>query len=40
MRSRIDPMKKIAGMIRSHKPLILNWFEAWGQISLGTVEGT
>jgi transposase len=39
MRSRIDPMKKIAGMIRSHKPLILNWFEARGQISLGTVEG-
>jgi transposase len=39
MRSRIDPMKKIARMIRSHKPLILNWFEARGQISLGTVEG-
>jgi transposase len=33
MRSRIEPMKKIAHMIRSHKPLILNWFEARGQIS-------
>ena len=39
MRSRIDPMKKIARMIRSHKPLILNWFKAKGQLSLGAVEG-
>ncbi len=39
MRSRIEPMKKIARMIRSHKPLILNWFEARGQVSLGAVEG-
>ena len=39
MRSRIDPMKKIARMLRSHRPLILNWFQARGQISLGAVEG-
>jgi transposase len=39
MRSRIEPMKRIARMIRSHKPLILNWFEARGQLSLGAVEG-
>jgi transposase len=39
MRSRIEPMKKIARMLRSHKPLILNWFEARGQVSLGAVEG-
>lgn len=39
MRSRIEPIKKIARMIRSHKPLILNWFEARGQLSLGAVEG-
>ena len=39
MRSRIKPMQKIARMIRSHKPLILNWFEARGQLSLGAVEG-
>jgi transposase len=39
MRSRIEPMKKIARMIRTHKPLILNWFQARGQVSLGSVEG-
>lgn len=39
MRSRIEPMKKIARMIRNHKPLILNWFEARGHLSLGAVEG-
>lgn len=39
MRSRLEPMQKIARMIRSHKPLILNWFEARGQLSLGAVEG-
>lgn len=39
MRSRIDPMKKVARMLRSHRPLILNWFKVRGQISLGAVEG-
>ena len=39
MRSRLEPMKKIARMLRSHKPLILNWFEAREQVSLGAVEG-
>jgi transposase len=39
MRSRLDPMKKVAKTIRSHKQLILNWFEARNQISLGAVEG-
>lgn len=39
LRSRLEPMKKIARMLRSHKPLILNWFEARGQLSLGAVEG-
>ena len=40
MRSRIEPMKKIARMLRSHKPLILNWFEARAEgVSLGAVEG-
>jgi hypothetical protein len=29
MRSRIEPMKKIVRMIRSHKPL--NWFQARGR---------
>ena len=39
MRSRIDPMKKIAKMLRSHRGLILNWFRAKGMIALGAVEG-
>ena len=39
MRSRIEPMKKIARSLRSHRSLILNWFKAKGVISLGAVEG-
>jgi transposase len=39
MRSRLGPMKKIARSIRSHRPLILNWFRARGQVSAGAVEG-
>jgi transposase len=39
MRSRIEPMKKVARMLRSHEALLLNWFEAKGTISAGSVEG-
>jgi len=39
MRSKIEPMKGIAKMLRRHKPLIMNWFEMKGQISAGIVEG-
>ena len=39
MRSRIEPMKKVAKSLRSHRPLILNWFRAKGAISAGIVEG-
>lgn len=39
MQSKIEPMKKIAKMLRSHQELILNWFHAKDQISLGAVEG-
>jgi transposase len=39
MRSRIEPMKKIARSLRKHEPLILNWFKAKGRISAGVVEG-
>lgn len=39
MRSRLEPMKKIARMLRTHRALILNWFEAKGRLSLGAVEG-
>src|SRR6185312_11083123 len=38
MRSRLEPMKKIARSIRTHRPLILNWFRAHGQVSAGAVE--
>jgi transposase len=39
MRSRIEPMKKIARSIREHRQLILNYFLAQKEISSGTVEG-
>jgi len=39
MRSQLEPMKKVAKTIRSHKQLILNWFEAKNKIALGAVEG-
>lgn len=40
MRSRIEPMKKIARSLRKHRPLLLNWFKARDRIRLGAVEGT
>jgi transposase len=39
MRSRLEPMQKVAKMLRAHEPLILNWFRAKGEISNGAVEG-
>lgn len=39
MRSRIEPMKEIARSLREHKPLLLNWFKAKGEVSTGAVEG-
>jgi transposase len=39
MRSTIDPMKKVARMLRTHRALLLNWFRAKGQLSSGVVEG-
>jgi transposase len=39
MRSRLEPMKRVARMLRAHEPLILNWFRAKGEISSGSVEG-
>ena len=39
MRSRIEPMKKVARMLRNHRELLLNWFRAKKQISGGIVEG-
>jgi transposase len=39
MRSKIEPMKKMAKTLRRHRELILNWFHADGAISSGIVEG-
>ena len=39
LRSRIEPMKKVARTFRRHEELILNWFKADGTISAGAVEG-
>ncbi len=39
MRCRLEPMKKVARMLRTHELLILNWFRAKGEISSSTVEG-
>ena len=39
MRSKIEPMKKVAKSLRAHKPLILNWFKAKKAFSSGIVEG-
>ncbi|MFH7321102.1 ISL3 family transposase, partial [Desulfurivibrio sp. D14AmB] len=39
MRSRLKPMKKVAKMLRAHRPLLLNWSQARGKIDLGCVEG-
>lgn len=39
MRSRLEPMKRVARMLRRHEKLLLNWFKAKGEVSSGVVEG-
>ena len=39
LRTDLEPMKKVARMLRNHKPLVLNWFKAKGRLSNGAVEG-
>jgi len=39
LRSRLEPMKKVARMLRTHEELLLNWFRAKGEVSAGAVEG-
>lgn len=39
MRTRLEPMKKVARTVQQHRELILNWFKADGRLSSGTVEG-
>src|SRR6266571_4055086 len=39
MRSRIEPMKKVAKTLRAHRELILNYFRARKEFSSGVIEG-
>ncbi len=39
MRSRLDPIKKVARSLRGHRELILNWFRAKKLYNSGIVEG-
>lgn len=39
LRSRLEPIKKVARSIRTHQKLILNWFAAKKEFSAGIVEG-
>ncbi len=39
LRSRIEPMQKVAQMLRAHRPLLLNWFRAKGTLPTSVVEG-
>jgi len=36
--SQIEPMRKVAKMLRRHTPLIMNWFKVKGRLSSGVVE--
>jgi len=39
LQTDLEPMKRVAKMLRNHKPMILNWFKAKGRLSSGAVEG-
>lgn len=39
MRSRLEPIKKVARSLRTHREPILNWFRAKKQYNAGIVEG-
>lgn len=39
LRSRIEPLKRMARTLRTHRPLLLNWFRARNQLSSGATEG-
>jgi len=39
LRSRLEPMKKVARMLQAHDELLLNWFRAKGELSSAAVEG-
>ncbi len=39
MHSHLQPMQKVARMLRAPEPFLLNWFRAGGEIFAGAVEG-
>jgi transposase len=39
LRSKIEPMKRLARVFRGHRALLLNWFRAKDQLPSGVVEG-
>jgi transposase len=39
MRSKIDPMKEMAGTLRRHRVILLNGFHGCGASSNGSVKG-
>lgn len=39
LRSKLEPLKRVARMLRNHRDLLLNWFRARGEISAAAVEG-
>jgi transposase len=39
MASRLEPIKRVARTLRKHRPYLINWFRARGQLSAGAVEG-
>jgi transposase len=39
MRSQLQPLKEMAGTLRRHRELLLNWFAAKGELSSGSVQG-
>ena len=39
LRSRLEPLKKVARTLRRNQTLLINWFRAGGTISAGAVEG-
>jgi transposase len=39
LRSRLEPVKRVARMLRAHPTLLLNWFRARNQLCTGATEG-
>lgn len=39
LKTKLEPLKKVARTLQTHRALLLNWFVAEGRLSAGTVEG-